>query len=322
MRFFLETLLHVGKLQGKTPRLLFRALHAQRKLIGKVYDPIVELSSKYITGTTSPELPDSISIPFSHELPFYILKYPGYSSNVGRIAAAVHQKYPAFTFIDTGANIGDTIYMLRKYASFPVLCIEGDDYYYHILKRNASRFGQVKTVKSFVGAENTILEASSSRQGGTAHLQVTGKDHIHLKTIPAILQEHPEFTNSKMIKIDTDGHDGKIIRGAASYLTKVKPIIFFEYDPYFLSLCNDNGLSILHFLLRHGYQSALIYDNFGFLQDAVDLHDFKKLEYLDSKVQYKMGCFYYDICAFPAEEHDLYTTIWKTEAFYSRNGLS
>jgi len=42
-------------------------------------------------------------------LPIYRRLYPDYSAQAARIAAHVKSKYPALTFIDVGANVGDTL---------------------------------------------------------------------------------------------------------------------------------------------------------------------------------------------------------------------
>jgi hypothetical protein len=75
-------------------------------------------------------------MPLSHELPFHIAMHPQYSLNVGRIAGQVFSKHPNLRFIDIGANIGDTVAILRQNDEFPILCIEGDKRFFEILAKN------------------------------------------------------------------------------------------------------------------------------------------------------------------------------------------
>ncbi len=55
----------------------------------------------------------------------------------GKDRPALHMKYPDLTFIDIGANVGDTVVLLRALgAGSPILCIEGDDRFFAILSKN------------------------------------------------------------------------------------------------------------------------------------------------------------------------------------------
>ena len=80
-------------------------------------------------------------LPISHELPLYRSDLPEYSRNVGRIAACVAEQYADFTLVDIGANIGDTLAVVRSFRHFPVLCVEGEDRFFSILKLNAASMG-------------------------------------------------------------------------------------------------------------------------------------------------------------------------------------
>ena len=46
------------------------------------------------------------------------------------------------------------------------------------------------------------------------------------------------------IKIDTDGFDFKVLRGANNTLKTYKPVIFFEWDKIHLQAQNEDFLSI------------------------------------------------------------------------------
>ncbi|MBD2129906.1 hypothetical protein NDI39_22750 [Microcoleus sp. ZQ-A2] len=82
----------------------------------------------------------NLLLPFSHQLPFILKTYPLYSSNLARLAKYVKEKYEHLKFIDIGANIGDSIALLRKEAVFPILCIEGDEQFLSALEKNATFF--------------------------------------------------------------------------------------------------------------------------------------------------------------------------------------
>lgn len=256
-----------------------------------------------------------LQLPFSHQLPFIIKLAPYYSTNLARISKHVHEKYADLKFIDIGANVGDSVALLRTQATFPILCIEGDDYFFSILQTNAARFSNVYTAKNYVGESTMELKATSVELGGTAHLgqsEVTGST-IYLKKLSAILAKNALFQNAKMIKVDTDGFDNKILRGSVDFLEHAKPIIFFEYDPFFLAQQNDDCLSIFDTLASVGYQNLLLYENNGEFLLSTTIDDNRLLEDITHFYTGRKGIRYCDICVFHKEDIDLFNTIRKSE---------
>lgn len=256
-----------------------------------------------------------IQLPFNHELPFILKHFPYYSTNLARIAKLVNGKYPDLKFIDIGANVGDSVALLRTEATFPILCIEGDNYFFSVLKANANKFPNVQLAKNYVGETNTELKAASVELGGTAHLMQNGSggDIIIVKKLSAILDENPLFLMSKMIKIDTDGFDNKIIRGSVDFISKSKPIIFFEYDPFFLAQQNDDCLSIFSTLSKLGYNKLLVYKNDGEFLLSTDLSNDILLEDLTYYYTGRNGVKYCDLCVFHNEDEDLFYKIRESE---------
>ncbi len=118
--------------------------------------------------------------------------------------------------------------------------------------------------------------------------------------------EYPQFIHTKMIKIDTDGYDLIILRGALKYLETSKPVLFFEYDPYFLQQQDDNGLSIFPILQKIGYQDIIIYDNIGALLLSCNVSDNKILEEIHAYYSGRGGKMYCDLCVFHKEDKDVF----------------
>ncbi len=274
-----------------------------RSLIVRFNDPLV----KFPIGDFE------LLLPLSHQLPFYLNNYPNYSYNLGRIARQVKEKYSDLKVIDIGANIGDSVAIMRQFASFPILCIEGDDNYFSILEKNADRVLDVSVEKAHVGDSSQITMSESQRNGGTARLvHSPNLQGVSIKTLPEILAKHSDFSSAKMIKIDTDGYDFAILKGAINYLADVKPIIFFEYAPY-LSKQNDDGISILSQLREIGYKTLLVYDNLGNYMFSSDLDNSVFIEEINNYFLGGNGKRYCDMCVFPIEDNDLFQIIRDSE---------
>jgi FkbM family methyltransferase len=264
-----------------------------------------------------------LAFPPSHSLPYILQQWPYYSSNLGRIAHGVHQKYSDLKFIDVGANVGDSVAIVRRLSHFPILCIEGDGVFLNVLHRNIQQFDEVFLAPYYVGENDVSVQAQSSGQGGTAHLVCSeqgaheGFSAVNIRKLSSVLHDYETFSQPKMLKIDTDGFDGKILRGARDILASAKPVVFFEYDPSFLTQQNDSWRPIFSCLSEHGYSGLIIYDNFGDLLLCLPTIEFDRLEELNSYFSGRESLQYCDVCAFHGEDHDLFERIRSSElAFF------
>lgn len=201
-----------------------------------------------------------IGLNLSHDLPFNLKQYPTYSQNLGQVASIIAQKYPSFSVIDVGANVGDSAAIVQHRVKSPVLCIEGNPKFLPLLRKNSEHLFQISIEASFVG-EN-ITKVKPVNQLGTAYLEEDANG-LSIATISSVIEKHPAFANAKLLKIDTDGFDNKIIRGAAQFLKQSKASIFFEYDPFYLAKQHEMGTDIFDFLVDLGYHKWVVFDNFG-----------------------------------------------------------
>jgi len=257
----------------------------------------------------------SLSIPLSHDLGIYLHHYPNYSTNISRIAVNVQKKYENLTLIDIGANVGDTIAILRNKTSFPILAIEGEDSFFSILSYNCQQFSDIHLVKAYLSDSDQEVKTNLSFHGGTSSVSNSSDNDyvVSFKSLKNILEENPKFYNSKILKVDTDGYDLKIIQGAKDWLIDVQPILFFEYDPFWFSKQFGNGLEFFDYLSQINYRTIIIYNNFGDYMFSADLGNRSFLEEIDQYSQGKEGKFYYDICAFSEQDEDLFCQIRESE---------
>lgn len=251
-----------------------------------------------------------------HPIGRYLRERPSYGRNFVRIATAVMEKYSNLVVIDVGANIGDTAALVRSEVSCLVVCIEGDDLYFNLLERNIAGIGNVHIFKHFLGDRDEIVKSSGERSRGTLSM-VQGVAHTEVFTITldSFLKRNPEYTEkAKLLKVDTDGYDTKVIRGSMEYIKRIHPVIFFEFDHFLLSQAGENGLDTISQLKNIGYTRIMFYDNNGrFLLDA-DLGDKKLMKELYHYTYRKSGAFpYYDVCVFHEEDHDIAESIIASE---------
>ncbi len=262
-----------------------------------------------------------ILLPVWHDLPTNIKIFPLYSKNIGRIAAYLKQKYNNMKVIDIGANVGDSVFIIKAQAYVPILCIEGNDYFYSILKRNTEQWDDVFIENAFIG---DISESKGSyiysKGSGRIIEAESSSGSIRFESLETIAHKNPQFEYAKLIKIDTDGFDCRIIRNSLNYFERSKPVLFFEYDPYLLHQLNDDGLSVFDSLLDIGYKTAIFYDNNG---DYLLTSSLAQKSIIEDIHYYYSGRnieHYTDICVFHKEDNDAADEIRETEIkFYAKN---
>jgi len=167
----------------------------------------------------------------SHHLPRILALWPDFGRNLADIVLALQVHKPRV--IDVGANIGDTALLLARFApGATVLCVEGDPQFIADLKLNTAQITGVTLVQAI------LLDRSFETRGkfvvthGTAHLQVDAAgDTIRMLALDDWLKDNVEFSTPDLIKVDTDGFDVPILRGAKGTLMSSRPVVFYELAP-------------------------------------------------------------------------------------------
>ena len=234
-----------------------------------------------------------------HQLPDALLRYPSYASNIARIARHLAACYPDLCVIDIGANIGDTVALIKTAVDVPIICFEGDPTYYNYLVKNTLQFTNVITHNCFLGDTEQTLAVEYVAKFGTLYITPGGERAIKLVTLDRVVKSTRINGRLKLLKIDTDGYDAKIIRGGLQYVKESKPVIFFEYDRPTQENAREHGLEILKTLKEYGYSLILFYDNVGRYICSSTLDDSAFLTEMHSYISKRKGLItYYDICIF------------------------
>jgi len=291
-------------------RLRRRFFTLMRKILG-------QSGKRYIRFN----LADSeILVPLGHDLPLIRSAFPWYSNNIARLCGYMSERYPDLHLIDIGANIGDTVAIIREQSQCPILCVEADNYYFNILSENLRRANlqPVRAVRAFVGTYTGELKGQLAASAGTAHFENHQEGVTNITKLSQLVESFPQFRNSKILKIDTDGFDCSILRAELDWLRETKPMIFFEYDPFFFRNQPYDGNRIFEDLSQAGYTFAILYDNVGDYLTSVDLQ--RDSEILSDVQKYfidRKGREYLDIAAFHQEDREIAENIRKKEAEFS-----
>ena len=79
----------------------------------------------------------AIKIHSGNPLCFEYKNHPQHNAHIGSVAALVQRQFPGAWAVDVGANVGDTLAIIKGQASIPVICVEGDPICYELLEENA-----------------------------------------------------------------------------------------------------------------------------------------------------------------------------------------
>lgn len=292
---------------GKTMHVIFGGI---RKIILKFSDPLISYKLWNY----------KIKIPFSHNLPVVMVSHNNYNTNLPRIANYINSKYKNPFIIDIGANIGDTAALLRSFTNFPVMCVEGDNNYYQMLRSNTQIMKDIIYVNSYLGENDEKIKASVQTERGTGTISNTENSSLQTKKLDTVVNEYPKFINAKLLKIDTDGFDFKIMKGAVELLKSSKPVIFTEFDQNLMKQINEDFNDMFNFFRNLNYCYIIFYDNFGDYLISLNIDEKEKIEditnYFDNRNTEK----FCDICVFHAQDKDLFELTRKKELeFFSKN---
>jgi FkbM family methyltransferase len=245
----------------------------------------------------------NLCLPLSHELPFYRRKFPDYAGNLGKVSLYARRKYPNLTMIDVGANIGDSVAIVHSYSDHPVLCLEGEPRFFQLLKKNTRNLPAVEIEQTFIGAPGDHVGSIDARRGNAQVLLGPIPGRASICTLSEALARHPRFARAKLLKIDAEGFDCRIIAAETKLLKVNKPILFFEYYPKCSELVGQKAFPVFTTLSSLGYSLILIYQNLGRYFMSLTLDQVDALEDLHHFISDQDG--FCDVVAFHKEDLEI-----------------
>jgi FkbM family methyltransferase len=282
-----------ASLAGKLLRL---AARVERNIKG---DPIIRLR----VGDRT------LLVPWSHHLPMLLRHCPFYESEIGRLATHLRRIEGELLMIDVGANVGDTIATLPPLDQAKFLCVEGSEKYHDLLRKNYGSDARVKLLFALLTDGSPQSDSIRLQEvDGTAHMAVSASPTgaAPLLTLDSLLEKTPDFRNANFVKIDTDGYDLKVLRGATEFLKRAKPCLHIEFAPTFWREYGKCDLTDAQaFLSDFGYKEVLVYDNMGYFigRDSTDSPTF--LGVLWDYAMRIPSRLYLNVIAFHASRKDL-----------------
>lgn len=296
-----------------------------RKLLNRLGYEIVKTDDWYVSKTEKKNIVQvgkySITMPGNNTLSRTYDLYPDFNSIIGRLAASIAKKYSEMTVVDIGANVGDTIAIVKSVVEVPIIGIEGDEVTFSFLKQNAQQFSSVSIINSFLGDKKQELkvELESSGANTTVIPSESGSKVIAFKTLDEVLSEGFNDRVVKLIKLDIEGFDTVVLRGAYERIRKDRPALFFEYNRDVMKAIKEDGLSTLLSFAEYGYNKIAFFDYHGRLLIVTSITNKKEITYLHEYAIGKNNLIgYYDVCIFHGQDDSLADEFFDGELNYSK----
>ncbi|MCX8490254.1 MAG: FkbM family methyltransferase [Cyclobacteriaceae bacterium] len=169
-----------------------------------------------------------------------------------------------FNVIDVGTNIGwVALNFARLSESGRVIGFEPDPYNYSVCKSNSDRNALPNlTILPYALGETSsqvMMEVRTpDNRGGNriAPKNGSGSVNVQIKRLDDI-EEIASLSSINLVKLDVEGYELKVLRGAHATIQKHKPILFIEVDDDNLLDQGDSAKGLVSFLEANGYESIV-----------------------------------------------------------------
>jgi FkbM family methyltransferase len=186
--------------------------------------------------------------------------WAGLSRDDSRILDLARAVLPADgVFLDVGANVGiHTLAVARHLAAGggAVLAFEPHPVNHRLLVHNIQQNRLRHVVAENFGLAETPdkLTGTASAAGGNWSLASQGeyRFEVRLLRLDDYLQDHP-FPRLDLMKIDVEGAEVRVLRGARQTIERFHPLIVFEVCPAWLTKMRTNPAELFAELVGHGY---------------------------------------------------------------------
>jgi FkbM family methyltransferase len=227
-----------------------------------------------------------LSMPLSHSLPDYMERFRFYDRLPGRISEFLREKKEKLVFIDVGANIGDSIAAFNKQPHDLYFAVEPNPNFRKYLQNNWKNESNVFLIKEICSSVSEEEGFAIKEKNGTASISLSTNGQVmKRKTLDKIWSEIGNSALIDLVKIDTDGHDFEVLKGSHEIIRKYKPAIIFECDVFSNTNYLEDCFQALKNLEESGYESFLVYSNFG---DFLGRHYFSDLKFFKDLLFYQV----------------------------------
>ena len=252
----------------------------------------------------------TLTLPWAHRLPDYAVQFPLYGQNLVAVARAIGDVGVRFTMVDVGANVGDSALQVLRAVDAEVLCVEGDSYWLPFLATNTAGDRRVHITHAILLPDDQGGSAALApvRDAGTTRFVASGADQgqpAPALTATELRTAAAELPPVRLVKVDTDGYDARLMPGLAAAFAGTCPVLFFEFDPALARETGDHDPgAVWAALAGQGYERLVVWDNFGDLLGSWPVDEIDRIAQVLRSPVAERGYYYWDVAAVHGKDPD------------------
>jgi len=238
-------------------------------------------------------------LPRRHLLPVFAGPGSPYGVNLVELARRTARNGAPFSFLDVGANVGDSTLMVLDAAPGTAVCVEPDPEWLPYLDANVGSRDDVEVESALLlgpGASTQVAVVHES--DGSSRLERTEEatDLTCLST-DELLERHPSLREVSLIKTDTDGYDVMLVPELVRTFGGSRPIVFFEFDPRQTALATPeiDATALWGQLIDAGYEDAAVWTNGGDLLHVAKVSELEERARVFDRTRKERGFSFWDV---------------------------
>jgi FkbM family methyltransferase len=264
--------------------LLWSYNSAKDTVLHPLFDKVFSFISKPAFPVTTKLHGYSVSMPSDYSYPFVSRNHASFNSPYLELVFQTFRvKKRRLNIVDVGGAIGDTFFFIMS--NIPesvskIYCVEGSPYFLPYLQKNLSQYQEGVVVDALLSDSDELIPELILHHGSSA--MAAGKTKTKAVSMDRLLK-HTIADIPDVIKIDVDGYDGKVLKGATTILQQFQPAVIFEYHPALIIKSSNELMQPLkssnelmqpfEILANTGYQLLLWYDKFGHFSHTTGVDD-------------------------------------------------
>lgn len=166
------------------------------------------------------------------------------------------------TVIDVGTNIGETLLNFAKINRDGVnIGFEPVPYLYEKAKNNIAlnKFENIELVNKGLSSSEETLSFHEAMENNSGGMFLTRENNLEeARSVQAVrlddFVDRRGIENISLIKIDVEGFEMEVLKGASETLRRFRPTLFVEIDDKFLARQKSSAAEVFGFLETHEYR--------------------------------------------------------------------
>ena len=255
--------------------LVLTAPFANRRVTGGIWKRVWDRAGWKYSGPVNTTIHGRRAVVnFGHTYAVLSRRFKHYNAPlVDLVRRTARDRCRPVTVVDVGASIGDTVMLMDEACPSLVAqyhCVDGDAEFFEYLKRNLGGRPDCTLYKAMLSAGDDDVPELVRTHGGTASAQ--GTTTRPARPLDTVLAD--TISSIDVLKIDTDGFDGRVLAGSTAILRESRPAVIFEWHPLLYDRTGNDPMEPFEVLHAAGYRELEWYDKFGVFShtSAVDDH--------------------------------------------------